>query len=99
MSTLRDNPQNPYFSFVVSASAGSGKTWQLSQRYLRLVAAGAEPSEVLTVTFTRKAAAEMRDRILEDAANLLVDAQAAQRLDAEMQAFYRDAEDPDSPRI
>ncbi len=99
MSTLRDNPQNPYFSFVVSASAGSGKTWQLSQRYLRLVAAGAEPSEVLTVTFTRKAAAEMRDRILEDAANLLVDPQAAQRLDVEMQAFYRDAEGPGSPRI
>lgn len=79
-----DQPVDPYHSFVVSASAGTGKTYQLSQRYLRLVAAGAEPAEILTVTFTRKAAAEMKERIFADAMQVLSDPQAARALDAEM---------------
>lgn len=64
-------PFNPLHSCLVSASAGSGKTYQLSQRFLYLVGAGADPKKVLTITFTQKAAMEMRVRILSRAAQLL----------------------------
>jgi ATP-dependent exoDNAse (exonuclease V) beta subunit len=50
-------------SAVVSAGAGSGKTHTLAYRYLSLVLDGASPGELLCLTFTRKAAAEMRARI------------------------------------
>jgi ATP-dependent helicase/nuclease subunit A len=86
---LRDNPQNPYASYLVRASAGAGKTYQLSRRFLALVAAGARPEGILTITFTRKAAAEMRTRILQDAASLLADPRAAAAFDADQRAFHQ----------
>src|SRR5690606_11258689 len=52
---------------VILASAGSGKTWQLTTRYLRLVSAGVDPATIVASTFTRAAAAEIRDRILDRA--------------------------------
>ena len=54
---------DPQRSVIVSACAGSGKTWLLVARMVRLLLDGVKPQEILALTFTRKAAQEMRDRL------------------------------------
>jgi len=56
---------DPTQNVVLEASAGTGKTRVLVERYVNLLLAGVEPDRILAITFTRKAATEMRQRIVE----------------------------------
>jgi ATP-dependent helicase/nuclease subunit A len=57
---------DPSHNVVLEASAGTGKTSVLVWRYVNLLKAGVEPANILAITFTRKAAAEMRERIVRE---------------------------------
>ncbi len=59
---------DPSRNVALEASAGTGKTRVLVDRYVGLLAAGVKPRNILAITFTRKAAAEMRQRILQEVA-------------------------------
>ena len=56
---------NPTRSVVVEACAGSGKTWLLASRIVRLLLGGVAPGEILAITFTRKAAREIEERVVD----------------------------------
>src|SRR5438309_5983068 len=77
--------KNSFGHEAVRASAGSGKTHQLTNRYLGLLAAGIGPDAILATTFTRKAAGEILDRVLERLAGAAGNAVAAKKLAAELQ--------------
>ena len=56
---------DPARSVAVEACAGAGKTWMLVSRMLRALLDGCAPHEILAITFTKKAAGEMRQRLQE----------------------------------
>jgi ATP-dependent helicase/nuclease subunit A len=60
----RDFAVDPRHDVVLEASAGTGKTRVLVDRYVRLLESGVDPRNILAITFTRKAAAEMRARVV-----------------------------------
>ncbi len=79
---------------ALKASAGSGKTFALSVRFLALLFKGANPSEILTLTFTKKATAEMKERILDylkilQKENLEKEKEKSQNILKELEEKYR----------
>lgn len=61
---MNNNPCFHTTSSRISASAGTGKTYQLASRYIALLMLGAAPDSIIALTFTKKAAGEFRSRIL-----------------------------------
>jgi len=65
-TAARDFARDPANNVVLEASAGTGKTSVLVARYINLLGRGVDPANILAITFTRKAAAEMRERIVRE---------------------------------
>ena len=73
-------------SLMIRASAGSGKTYQLANRFLALLALDVPPARIIALTFTRKAAGEFADRILFRLAEAAASPSQADNLAREIQA-------------
>ena len=82
-------------SFIVQAPAGSGKTELLIQRYLALLAEVESPEEIVAITFTIKAAGEMRARVLERLAAARANRQPGNAHEARTLGLARAAADRD----
>ena len=72
-------------NLMVLASAGSGKTYQLSNRILGFIAKGVAPETIVALTFTRKAAGEFTDEVLSKIATACLDAKSAERIQTDLQ--------------
>ena len=70
---------------LIRASAGTGKTWQLSGHFMRQLFEGAQPETVLATTFTRKAAGEILGRVLLRLAEAAEDPKACEQLAESLQ--------------
>ena len=103
----RERAIDPDLSVILQAPAGSGKTTVLTHRLLRLLAVVDEPEEILAITFTRRAAAEMRARVLralrgeiaDDAQGERLRCLAAAALQRSQARGWRLAQDPGRLRI
>ena len=103
----RERAIDPDLSVILQAPAGSGKTTVLTQRLLRLLAVVDEPEQILAITFTRRAAAEMRARVLralrgetgDDAQGERLRQLAAAALQRSAERGWRLAQDPGRLRI
>ena len=65
----REEVINPESSFLVQAPAGSGKTTTLARRILHLLTVVEDPKEIIAISFTNKAAAEMHVKVLRNMIN------------------------------
>lgn len=72
---------------AISALAGSGKTYALTSRFIGLLAQGARPEEILAVTFTRKAAGEIFDRIVTRLASAALNEKDGAELGVALEAY------------
>ena len=84
---------------MVLASAGSGKTYQLSNRIIGFIAMGVDPATMVALTFTRKAAGEFTDSILSKLAEASLDPQKAERLRRDLAESGKNLGDVDFLRI
>lgn len=75
---------------IINASAGTGKTWQLTSRYLSLLAAGAPPESIAALTFSRAAASEFFSRIITRLASAAANPENARQLASELQQPHLD---------
>ncbi len=76
--------ERKFANLVIRASAGTGKTFQLSNRYIALACAGELPEQILAVTFARKAAGEILGRVLLRLAEAALDPRKASALAKEV---------------
>jgi ATP-dependent exoDNAse (exonuclease V) beta subunit len=103
----REQAIDPNLSVILQAPAGSGKTTVLTQRLLRLLTVVDEPEEILAITFTRRAAAEMRARVLRALRGNVDDGAQSERmrqlaaaaLERSRERGWRLAQDPGRLRI
>jgi ATP-dependent helicase/nuclease subunit A len=79
---------------TILASAGTGKTYALATRYLALLARGAAPESILASTFTRKAAGEILERIVQRLAKAALDDRARSQLDRDIRQQFRKGSAP-----
>ncbi len=94
-SAAREHALDPRRSFLVQAPAGSGKTELLIQRFLALLPSVERPEEIVAITFTRKAAGEMRERIVRALASAQEESEGASPHERRTRELARAALDAD----
>ena len=82
---MNQTPPEFFKNTIIRASAGTGKTFALSNRYLQLLASGVEAETILATTFTRKGAGEILDRIVQRLSDAALSDTAAAQLSHEIE--------------